>query len=126
MLKLKKRTEIILRLSAAHLVQVEAALEQELGPPLLLPKTGKGLPVRAIHDAAFPNGGLAVAGEVGVFGGRGRGSRQDAAGQLLLQARRDHVQQVVHVQSLILRSGGVLVIGREVGTGKSFESTTGI
>ena len=28
MLKLKKRTEIILRLSAAHLVQVEAALEQ--------------------------------------------------------------------------------------------------
>ena len=48
---------------AHHLVQVYVSLQEELGPPFLLPEAGEGLPVGRVDHAVLAYRGLPVLGE---------------------------------------------------------------
>ena len=47
-----------------HFVKVDVSLQQELGPPLLLPEASEGLPVGGVDDTVLANCGLTVLQEM--------------------------------------------------------------
>ena len=106
---------------AHHLVQVYVSLQEELGPPFLLPEAGEGLPVGRVDHAVLAYRGLPVlgekksvegrrvrrgggtyTGEVGVLGWRRGGSGQNAPRHLLFQSGHGDLQQHVEVLPLVL------------------------